>query len=92
MSRGSIPTTRTTHEDVLYWYVTDVAAVGEVLHWGRGLFFLIVLVPNSNGWLQSLHDGLTLDNLERLAAVATHIVIDSFDFEGYIFWAAQSAE
>jgi len=74
-------------DDRLYWpvEVADMTAVAESLRWGLGLFNCIVLTPRPLS--RSDQSGqLTVAEITSLAAVAQHVVVDAFDFEGFVVW------
>ena len=62
-----------------------MTAVAESLRWGLGLFNCIVLTPRPLS--RSDQSGqLTVAEITSLAAVAQHVVVDAFDFEGFVVW------
>lgn len=70
------------------WYVTepDPAAVDDLMRWGFGLFKTMALSRHNCQWPPA-HAGTAAD-LERLANAADHIVVDAFDFDGFVVWTS----
>jgi hypothetical protein len=71
----------------LYWYVTepDIAVIRKVLVWGLGFFQCMALIPSIGEWPPDKR--LSSVQIERLAQTADHIVVDAFDFWGYVIWS-----
>ena len=74
-------------DDRLYWPIElpDPTAVSDSLRWGLGLFSCIVLTPQQLPKLERPGQ-LTPAQIVSLANLAQHVVVDAFDFEGFIIW------
>jgi hypothetical protein len=83
-----VPDTRTRCGDALCWYATKPAEVDGIMLRGRSLFFCMVLLPPTSGWTNPAPARITSDAIKRFAHAAEHIVVDAFDFEGFIVWSA----
>ena len=81
---SSLPRLGVDHN--LYWYVTepDPGAVENLMRWGFGLFKTMALTRHNSQWPPG-HAGTAAD-LERLANAADHVVVDAFDFDGFVVW------
>jgi len=70
----------------VYWYATepDIALIRKVLVWGLGFYQCMVLTPSPDEWPPKR---LSSVQIERLAQTAEHVVVDAFDFWGYVVWS-----
>lgn len=76
--------------DHLYWYATepDRVLVADMMRWGFGLFKCMVLTRPGGEWP---HDhAVTAADLEGLAPGVDHLVVDAFDFDGFVIWSRTS--
>jgi hypothetical protein len=78
---------RVACEDRLYWPIEspDPAAVAKSLRWGLGLFNCIILTPVPLPREQQ-PGHLSLAQVQSLADLARHVIVDAFDFEGFVVW------
>jgi hypothetical protein len=74
----------------LYWYSTsaDPTQIAETTTSGFGLFKCMVLTEQKSPWPPV--SPLTPVDLKGLANRADHIVVDAFDFEGFVVWSRVS--
>lgn len=84
-----LPTTlpRLGVDDNLYWYATepDREAVQDLMRWGFSLFKTMVLARPTRRWPPA---HAVAEDIEGLAKTADHIVVDAFDFDGFVVWTA----
>ena len=73
--------------EFLYWFSTNPQTVESVLHWGIGLFSCMALSRLPSHWNPEVQKQVSGTDLSEIAAVAEHIVVDAFDFEGFIAWS-----
>lgn len=71
----------------VYWYTTqpDIAVVRRVLANGLGFFQCMALAPSPDEWPPRKR--LSTAQIERLAQSTDHVVVDAFDFWGYVIWS-----
>jgi hypothetical protein len=73
----------------VYWYIRipERLAVDESLRWGLGLFNCIAL--SSYPLVIQESGQLTVPAIDLIAYATEHVVLDAFDFEGFIIWSRQ---
>jgi hypothetical protein len=78
--------------DDLYWYVTqpDRGAVQDLMRWGFSLFKTMALTRPTSQWPPA--HAVTLADVQCLANTADHIVVDAFDFDGFVVWSAAAID
>ena len=74
-------------DDHLYWYTTEPrrGLVSDLTLWGFGLFKCMALTHTSGPWPPA--SPLTPADFDVLANRTDHIVVDAFDFEGFVVWS-----
>jgi hypothetical protein len=86
-SHQHLPPKVETREHV-YWYATtpDIDHVTEFMTWGFSLFKCLALTTLTIPWppqADPVDDQVLMD----LAARAEHIVVDAYDFDGFVIWS-----
>jgi hypothetical protein len=59
--------------------------VADLMRWGFGLFKCMVLTRPNGQWPPI--SVVTEADLEKLGRRADHVVVDAFDFDGFVVWS-----
>jgi hypothetical protein len=72
----------------LYWPVelASESAVAESVRWGTGPFTCIAMTPQPLSRSVALGQ-LTVAEIVSSAHSSQHVVVDAFDFEGFVIWS-----
>jgi hypothetical protein len=73
-------------DELLYWHAANSEAVDSMLQFGLGLFNCIALSKLSPRWAGP-PVGLKAQDFNVIAGLSDHIVVDAFDFEGFVVWS-----
>jgi hypothetical protein len=74
--------------EFVYWYANEPDNVRPVLLAGMGLFTCMALLPKPSQWKSEMPHEITERDISAIAVATEHIVVDAFDFEGFIIWTS----
>ncbi len=77
----------TTNGAFVYWCTTSPADVDALLRSGLGLFNCIVATQSTDTFLLRESERVSDADLVEVAHTSQHVVVDAFDFEGFIVWS-----
>jgi hypothetical protein len=71
----------------LYWFAVEPKRelVADLMRWGFGLFKCMALAQSTDRWPPATE--LTATDIAGLGRQADHVVVDAFDFDGFVIWS-----
>lgn len=78
---------RITNGTFLYWYAADAGIVDPMLESGLGLFTCIALTRPTPNFANGRPTQISDSDFVEMARATEHLVVDAFDFEGFIIWS-----
>jgi hypothetical protein len=75
-----------SNDKFVYWYATNPNSVDLMLDSGLGLFNCIALTRPVSGFGSHAQQQVSDTELTEMARAADHVVVDAFDFEGFVIW------
>lgn len=80
-----------TYNEFVYWYSTTSDQVADMLQAGLGLYNCLALTRPTETLLDNKRRNIQLADIEDMSRATEQIVVDAFDFEGFIVWSRSTS-